>query len=121
MLTTALPGMTAYFVDNAGDVITENANEGSDTVYSTAHLHLGGERRKPGAARLGRPARLRQRAWPTRSTATPATICSTATSAPTSMIGGAGNDTYFVDNAGDLVIENANEGIDTVFSTAIFG
>ena len=33
------------------------------------------------------------------------------------MEGGAGNDTYFVDNAGDLVIENANEGNDTVFST----
>ena len=30
------------------------------------------------------------------------------------MIGGAGNDTYFVDNAGDLTVELANEGIDTV-------
>ena len=29
------------------------------------------------------------------------------------MIGGAGNDTYVVDNAGDVVTENANEGTDT--------
>src|SRR5262249_56198760 len=32
------------------------------------------------------------------------------------MFGGLGNDTYFVDG-GDGVIENANEGNDTVFST----
>jgi Ca2+-binding RTX toxin-like protein len=32
------------------------------------------------------------------------------------MIGGLGNDTYYVDNIGDKVVENANEGIDTVQS-----
>src|SRR5262245_66258599 len=34
------------------------------------------------------------------------------------MSGGNGNDVYLVDNAGDVVVENANEGTDTVFSTA---
>ena len=36
------------------------------------------------------------------------------------MFGGAGNDVYFVDNAGDQVVENPGEGFDAVFSTAHF-
>jgi trimeric autotransporter adhesin len=36
------------------------------------------------------------------------------------MIGGGGNDSYRVDNAGDAVIENAAEGTDTVFSATHF-
>ena len=29
-----------YFVDNPGDVVVENPNEGNDTVFSTAHFRL---------------------------------------------------------------------------------
>ena len=36
------------------------------------------------------------------------------------MVGGAGNDSYFVDNIGDAVFENADEGVDTVYSTTDF-
>ena len=32
------------------------------------------------------------------------------------MAGGGGDDTYFIDNAGDVIIENANEGNDSVSS-----
>ncbi|MGO7711725.1 protease, partial [Rhizobium johnstonii] len=34
-----------------------------------------------------------------------------------SLIGGEGNDTYIIDNAGDSVAENADEGSDTVGTT----
>ena len=37
------------------------------------------------------------------------------------MYGGAGNDVYFVDNAGDVVIENVNEGNDTVYASIDYG
>ena len=36
------------------------------------------------------------------------------------MAGGAGNDTYWVDDAGDTVIENDNEGDDTVRASVDF-
>ena len=36
------------------------------------------------------------------------------------MIGGAGNDSYYVDNVGDSIIENANQGTDTVFTTITY-
>jgi Ca2+-binding RTX toxin-like protein len=36
------------------------------------------------------------------------------------LIGGNGNDIYFVNDSGDVVIENVDEGIDTVFSTVSF-
>jgi Ca2+-binding RTX toxin-like protein len=36
------------------------------------------------------------------------------------MIGGGGNDTYIVDNSGDIVQENANEGIDTVRTSVAY-
>ena len=34
------------------------------------------------------------------------------------MTGGAGNDTYFVDNVGDTVIESAGAGINTVYASS---
>jgi hypothetical protein len=33
------------------------------------------------------------------------------------MAGGQGDDTYVVNDTGDAVVESANEGSDTVFST----
>src|SRR5262245_3270600 len=36
------------------------------------------------------------------------------------MVGGLGNDIYFVDNVGDAVFENVDEGADAVFSTVSY-
>jgi Ca2+-binding RTX toxin-like protein len=36
------------------------------------------------------------------------------------MLGGLGNDTYYVDNAGDVVTENVNAGVDTVYARSSY-
>ncbi|MFX5701049.1 type I secretion protein, partial [Acinetobacter baumannii] len=36
------------------------------------------------------------------------------------LLGGIGNDTYVIDNTGDIVTENAGEGIDTVLSSITY-
>ena len=77
-------GNDIYFVDNAGDAVTENANEGTDTVYldrSTYTLGANVENLilQGGADLQGYGNGL----GATRCTAIPATICSTAAPAPT--------------------------------------
>jgi trimeric autotransporter adhesin len=112
-------GNDAYFVDDAGDLVIENANEGNDTVFSTAHLRLSANVENlvlQGSADLqGYGNGLSNAIYGNSGN----NILDGDAGADV-MVGGAGNDVYFVDNAGDVVIENANEGNDIVFSTAHF-
>jgi Ca2+-binding RTX toxin-like protein len=99
-------GDDAYVVDNAADVVTENASEGTDTVRSTVtwtlganveHLVLTGT-----AAINGTGNTLGNDLY--------------GNSAVNALAGGAGNDRYYV-GAGDTVTEGSNAGTDTVYST----
>src|SRR5262245_36143933 len=109
-------GDDVYFVDDAGDVVIENANEGNDVVFSTAHLRLSANVETlvlQGSADLqGYGNGLNNAIYGNSGN----NILDGDAGADV-MVGGAGNDVYFVDNAGDVVIENANEGNDTVHST----
>jgi Ca2+-binding RTX toxin-like protein len=111
------PGSDAYFVDNAGDVVIENANEGNDTVFSTAHLGLTENVEYlvlQGSADLqGYGNSLSNVLY-----GNSGSNILNGEAGVDAMFGGPGSDAYFVDNAGDVVIENADEGNDTVFSTA---
>jgi Ca2+-binding RTX toxin-like protein len=108
-------GNDAYFVDNGGDGVIENANEGIDTVFTTVDLRLAVNVENlvlQGSALQGGGNSLNNALQGNAGN----NILDGDTGADV-MFGGAGNDVYFVDNGGDGVIENANEGIDTVFST----
>jgi trimeric autotransporter adhesin len=112
-------GNDVYFVDDAGDRAIENANEGNDAVFSTAHLRLSANVETlvlQGNADLqGYGNSLNNLIQGNAGS----NILDGDAGADV-MRGGAGNDVYFVDHAGDAVFENANEGNDAVFSTAHF-
>ena len=99
------PGNDTYVVDDVGDIVTENLNEGTDLVRSgvsyalaanVEHLTLTGISAIDG---IGNTLNNKL----------------TGNSAANQLAGGAGNDTYVV-STGDTVIEYANEGTDTVQS-----
>jgi Ca2+-binding RTX toxin-like protein len=112
-------GNDTYFVDNSGDVVIENANEGNDTVFSAIHLALQANVENlvlQGGADLqgygnGLANMLRGNAG--------SNVLNGEAGADT-MYGLAGDDAYFVDNAADGVIESASEGADTVYASVHF-
>ena len=110
-------GNDAYFVDDGGDVLIENSGEGTDAVFSTAHLRLsenvgtlvlqGG-----GATLQGYGNSQANKLYGN----TGSNLLDGGTGADV-MRGDTGNDVYFVDDAGDLVFENLGAGTDAVFAT----
>jgi Ca2+-binding RTX toxin-like protein len=110
-------GNDIYIVDNAGDVAIENAGEGTDTVYSSAHFRLAANVETlvlQGGADLQGYGNLQSN---TLIGNTGSNILDGAGGAD-AMSGGTGNDVYYVDDAGDQVTENPGEGNDVVFSIA---
>lgn len=108
-------GNDTYVVDSQLDTVTENANEGSDTVESEVSWTLGDsveDLTLTGTTDINGTGNVLAN---TLRGNTGDNVLDGAVGADI-MIGGQGNDTYYVDNVGDVVTENANEGVDTVYS-----
>lgn len=109
-------GDDTYIVNSVNDSILERADEGYDTVISSANyiLNSGIEelRLLEGFDIHGTGNALDNRIIGNSRD----NILDGVTGADV-MIGGAGNDTYYVDNAGDQTIELVGEGVDTVQTT----
>jgi Ca2+-binding RTX toxin-like protein len=109
-------GNDTYTVDASGDVVTEAAGQGTDTVQTTlASYTLGSNVENltftDNGAHTGNGNTLDN----VLTGGGGADILNGSTGADR-MIGGLGNDTYYVDNAGDLTVEGSSAGTDTVLA-----
>ena len=117
-------GNDTYIVDNAGDVVIEQADGGSDIIYSSVSYALG--------------AGSQVETLAARDIASTAALSLAGNELANTIIGNIGanyldggggadvlagfqgNDTYIVDNAGDVVIEQADGGSDIIYSSVSY-
>ncbi|MFI3156731.1 MAG: SdrD B-like domain-containing protein [Methylococcaceae bacterium] len=112
-------GDDRYTVDDAGDEVTENADDGIDTVYSGVSYLLGANLENlalfDGLMIDGYGNELANRI-----TGNDQANWLDGLGGADSLIGGFGDDSYRVDNADDLVIEDEYAGYDNVETTVSY-
>jgi Ca2+-binding RTX toxin-like protein len=115
-------GDDVYIVDNIMDVVTEKANEGTDTIETTlTSLSI---------AKLSAIENLTYTGFGNAILVGNASVNTLTGNSGTdrldggiggdSLIGGDGNDLYIVDDLNDTITENDNEGTDSVQSSVTF-
>lgn len=121
-------GNDTYILDASGDVVTELANEGTDTVQSSVtytlgrnveNLRLTGTAAINGAGNALNNVLIGNNANNTLNGGAGSDRLDGGLGSDT-MVGGLGDDTFVVNQTGDVVTENFNEGTDTVESAITY-
>ena len=121
-------GNDSYVIDHSSDQVIELAGEGLDTVQAAVSYGLTAEIENltlTGTAAINGIGnnldnRLTGNAAANTLSGMEGNDIIDGKAGADLLIGGAGNDTYYVDQSDDLVIEQAEEGIDLVNSSATF-
>jgi Ca2+-binding RTX toxin-like protein len=121
-------GNDTYVVDNAADVVTENSNEGTDTVQSSLTYALGANVENltlTGTMAINGTGNAINNVFVGNSANNVLTGGAgndrlDGGAGNDTLLGGSGDDTYIVNQTGDVVSENANEGTDTVESSIAY-
>jgi Ca2+-binding RTX toxin-like protein len=116
-------GDDTFYVDTTGDRVFEGNSGGADTVYTSVSytLRAGQEIENlsvnPDADYADLAINLTGNEYANTLTGNDATNRLNGKAGADTMIGGDGDDIYYVDNVGDVVVETANHGNDTVYTT----
>jgi Ca2+-binding RTX toxin-like protein len=103
-------GNDTYIVDDAGDVVTEKKDEGTDTVESSVTRTLGSHQERLTLTGVN----------DIDGTGNGLSNLITGNEGTNVLTGGKGSDTYVVQDATDTVVELAGEGTDTVRASVNF-
>ena len=104
-------GDDTYFVDNVGDNVIEGKNQGTDTVVSSISYTLGINVEN---------LTLAKGAGDINATGNALNNIITSNDGVNVLTGGAGDDTYYVNNAADTVVELTAGGHDIVYSSVSY-
>lgn len=113
-------GNDTYVVDAVGDVVTERADEGIDTVQTSLPTYTLGANVENLTLTGTGPSMGVGNALGNQVTGNSGANLLDGKAGADLMSGGAGNDLYVVDQAGDVVTEAADEGIDAISSSVTY-
>lgn len=113
-------GDDTYAVDDVGDVVIELANQGTDLVFSSITLNVSKTHIENVTLTGSNAANAIGNGLANVLTGNEAANALNGGTGADMMQGGLGNDTYYVDQAGDVVKENDGGGTDTVLSTITY-